>query len=50
MPEQIELLEHHAHAGAQGVNIGVRIGYLDTAHGNGSRIGLFEQVYTSQKR
>ena len=48
--EQVEVLEHHAHLAAHGVDIHLRVGDLRTGKGNGAGRWLLEQVQAAQER
>ena len=49
VPEQVELLEHHTHAGAHRVNIHIRVGDFSMAYGDGSALRFFKQVHAPQQ-
>ena len=48
--EQVEVLEHHAHLAAHGVDIHLRVGDLRAGKGDGAGCRLLEQVQAAQER
>ena len=47
--KQVEMLEHHAHFPADGVNIGFGIGDLRTVEGDDAFGGVFQQIHAPQE-
>ena len=48
--EQVEVLEHHPHLAAHGVDVHLRVGDLRAVKDNGALARLLEQVQAAQKR
>ena len=48
--KQVEVLEHHAHLAAHGVDIHLRVGDLRAGKGDGTGRRLLEQVQAAQER